>query len=313
MRLIMLAATASLLTIASPAVAQSAAELAKVEIKPQILAPGVAVLFGAGGNIGVSYGPDGTVLIDDQFAPLTDKIATAVAALGASPVRFLVNTHWHGDHSGGNENFGKAGAIIMAHDSVRVRLAQGGTSGAGTSGARDIPPAPSAALPVVTYDQGLKLHLNGDEIEAIFTGGGHTDGDTAMYWRKANVLHTGDLMMNGSGFPFIDTTSGGNATQLVGTLTKLIALTNAETRIIPGHGPVGKQSDLIAWRDMIAKSIELIRQRKVKGQKLDAVLADNPLLPMEKPQAFISADAFARAIWQSLDAMPADHGHGHRH
>ena len=298
------------LTTSAPAAAQQA-DFSKVEIKAEVLSPGVAVLFGAGGNIGVSYGEDGTVLIDDQYAPLSDKITAAVARLGAKPVRFLLNTHWHGDHSGGNENFGKAGAIIMAHDSVRVRLAQGGTSGAGTSGARDIPPAPSAALPVVTYDQGLKLHLNGDEIEAIFTGGGHTDGDTAMYWRKANVLHTGDLMMNGLGFPFIDTASGGNATYLVGTLTKLIALTNAETRIIPGHGPVAKQSDLIAWRDMIAKSIALIRQRKLKGQKLDAVLADNPLLPMEQPKAFINANAFARAIWASLDAVAAKPKHRH--
>lgn len=305
-----LAVTAAAILAASvPAAAQSP-DFSKVEIKSEVVAPGVAVLFGAGGNIGVSYGNHGTALVDDQYAPMTDKIVAAVAALGAKPVKFLINTHWHGDHSGGNENFGKAGAIIMAHDNVRVRLAQGGTSGAGTTGARDISAAESLALPVVTYDQGLKLHLNGDAIEAIFTGGGHTDGDTALYWRKANVLHTGDLMMNGLGFPFIDTQSGGNAMHLVGTLTKLIALTNAETRIIPGHGPVGKQADLIAWRDMIAKSIELIRARKAKGQKLEAVLADNPLKPMEKPKAFITADAFAKAIWASLEAKPAP---AHKH
>jgi glyoxylase-like metal-dependent hydrolase (beta-lactamase superfamily II) len=300
---------AALVAVTGPAAAQSP-DFSKVEVKTEVIAPGVAVLFGAGGNIGVSYGEDGTALVDDQYAPMTDKIVAAVAALGAKPVRFLVNTHWHGDHSGGNENFGKAGAVIMAHDNVRVRLLQGGTSGAGTSGARNITPAASLALPVVTYDHGLKLHLNGDVIEAIFTGGGHTDGDSALYWRKANVLHTGDLMMNGLGFPFIDTRSGGNATQLVQTLTKLIALTNAETKIIPGHGPVGKQADLIAWRDMIAKSIELIRQRKATGQKLEAVLADNPLKPMEKPKAFISADAFVKAIWASLDATG---GKPHKH
>jgi cyclase len=297
------------LAVTGPAAAQSP-DFSKVEVKAEVIAPGVAVLFGAGGNIGVSYGEDGTALVDDQYAPMTDKIVAAVAALGAKPVKFLVNTHWHGDHSGGNENFGKAGAIIMAHDNVRIRLAQGAISGAGTSGARDIPPAPSIALPVVTYDHGLKLHLNSDVIEAIFTGGGHTDGDTALYWRKANVLHTGDLMMNGLGFPYIDTRSGGNAPQLVQTLTKLIALTNAETKVIPGHGPVGKQADLIAWRDMIAKSIELIRQRKAKGQKPEAVHADNPLKPMEKPKAFINADAFAKAIWASLE-KPATKPHKH--
>ena len=141
MRLILLAASASLLSAATPALAQSAADLAKVEIKPQILAPGVAVLFGAGGNIGVSYGPDGTVLIDDQFAALNAKIVAAVAALGASPVRYVLNTHWHFDHAGGNEPLGAAGATIFAHDNVRLRLLKGGTIAGNT-----IPPAPPKDL-----------------------------------------------------------------------------------------------------------------------------------------------------------------------
>ncbi len=302
--------TAAFAVLGNPASAQSG-DFSKVEIKAEVLAPGVAVLFGAGGNIGVSYGPDGTVLIDDQFAPLTDKIAIAVAKLGATPVRYLVNTHWHGDHSGGNENFGRAGAIIMAHDNVRVRLAQGGTSGAGTSGARDIPSASSVALPVVTYDQGLKLHLNGDVIEAIFTGGGHTDGDSVLYWRKANVLHTGDLMMNGLGFPFIDVSSNGNAVHLVATLDKMLMMANATTKIIPGHGPIATRADLQAWRDMIAGSVETVRKARASKQTLTSFLAANPFKTIEKPGAFISADKFATAIWQSLDAMPKGHGHKH--
>ena len=134
-------------------------DLSKVEIKAQQLAPGVAVLYGAGGNIGVSYGEDGTVLIDDQFAPLTVKIQKAVADLGAQPVKFLINTHWHGDHSGGNENLGKAGAVIMAHDNVRLRMAAGATVAGNVA-----PPAAKAALPVITYADGLKLHLNGEEV-----------------------------------------------------------------------------------------------------------------------------------------------------
>jgi cyclase len=312
MRLILISslASASLAFACAPVAAQSD-EFSKVEIKAEVLAPGVAVLFGAGGNIGVSYGPDGTVLIDDQFAPLSDKIAQAVAKLGATPVRYLVNTHWHGDHSGGNENFGKAGAIILAHDNVRVRLAQGAISGAGTSAARNIAPAPTAALPVVTYDQGLKLHLNGDVIEAIFTGGGHTDGDSVLYWRKANVLHTGDLMMNGLGFPYIDVSSNGNAVHLVATLDKILSMTNAATKIIPGHGPMATRADLQAWRDMIASSVETARKARASKQTLAGFLAANPYKPLEKPGAFISADAFATAIWQSLDAMPAGHAHKH--
>ena len=297
---ILLAAT--LLT--APALAQ-APDFSKVEIKAETLAPGVAVLFGAGGNIGVSYGPDGTVLIDDQFAPLTGKIEAAIAALGAAPVRFLVNTHWHFDHAGGNENFGKT-ATIFAHDNVRVRLAAGGTVLGNVT-----PPAPPHALPVVTYDHGMSFHLNGDTIDAVFTGGGHTDGDTVLYWRKANVLHTGDLMMSNAPFPFVDVASGGNAVTLVGTLDKVLAMTDAQTKVIPGHGPVVTRGELKAWRDGIANGVDTVRKAKASGQKLDAFLAANPLKSLDRPGAFIDSDAFARAIWASLDAMPADHGHAH--
>ena len=290
---------------ASTAAAAQIPDLSKVEIKAETLAPGVAVLFGAGGNIGVSHGPDGTILIDDQFAPLTGKIAAAVAALGATPVRFLVNTHWHFDHSGGNENFGKT-ATILAHNSVRVRLAAGATTRFGK-----IPPAPSQALPVITYADGVTFHLNGDQIDAVFTGGGHTDGDSALYWRKANVLHTGDLMMSNAPFPFIDLESGGNAVRLVATLDKLLAMTNAETKVIPGHGPVTDRAGLQVWRDRIAGGVETVRTAKDAGQTLEKFLAANPLKAMDRPGAFIDGDAFARAIWASLEAMPEGHMHEH--
>ncbi|MGH6787785.1 MAG: MBL fold metallo-hydrolase [Novosphingobium sp.] len=291
--------------MAAPAAAQTP-DFGKVEVKSEVIAPGVAVLFGLGGNIGVSYGPDGTVLIDDQFAPLTEKIGQAVAGLGAMPARYLVNTHWHYDHSGGNENLGKAGVTIFAHDNVRVRLAAGGTV-AGTVS----PPAPAAALPVVTYAQGLTFHLNDDDIDAVFTGGGHTDGDTVLIWRTANVVHTGDLMMNGLGFPFIDLESGGNALRLVATLDQILARTNAATKVIPGHGPVASQADLRAWRDMIAGAVETVRKARRTKQSLERFLKVNPFKPHEKPGAFISADAFVTAIWRSLDAKPAEHPHKH--
>jgi cyclase len=286
-------------------------DFSKAEIEAEVLAPGVAVLFATGGNvlggnIGVSYGPDGTVLIDDQYAPLTDKINEAVAKLGAKPVRFLVNTHWHFDHAGGNENMGKIGATIFAHDNVRVRLAAGGTTIGNVT-----PPAPPVALPVVTYAKGLTFHLNGDDIDAVFTGGGHTDGDTVVYWRRANVVHMGDLMMNGIGFPFIDLESGGNAVHLVATLDKVLAMTNQQTKVIPGHGPVTDQAGLRAWRNMIAGAVDTVRKARGKKQKLADFLEANPFKAQAVPGGFISPDQFATAIWQSLDVKMAKHPHQH--
>jgi cyclase len=293
----------ALALIATPASAQM--DLSKVEIKAEQLAPGVAVLFGAGGNIGVSYGPDGTVLIDDQFAPLTGKIEAAVAALGATPVKFLINTHWHFDHTGGNENLGKKGAIIMAHENVRVRLIAGATMLGQT-----IPPAPKEALPVITYNDGIKLHLNGDEVRTIHTGGGHTDGDSIVVWKKANIIHTGDMFNNNGGFPFVDTASGGNAVHLLATLDKIIPLTNDQTRLIPGHGPMAKRADLIAWRDMINTVVASVRAGIKAKKTLAQIQAMKPAAKWDtNPKAFITGDRFVEAVYKSITAMPAGHKH----
>jgi cyclase len=286
------------------------AQQPEVTIKVEQIAPGVAVLFGQGGNIGVSYGPNGTVLIDDQFAPLTPKIQAAVAALGAKPVKFLINTHWHGDHSGGNENLGNAGAIIMAHDNVRVRLAAGGVSGAGTPGARTIATAPPAALPVVTYHDGLSLHLNGDEVRAIHMHEGHTDGDSVVYWKKANVVHMGDLFMTQGSMPYVDLGSGGNVRGFVAAADKVLAMTNAETKIIPGHGPMATRADLQAWRNMIAVVIAKVELGIKAKQTLAQIQAMKPAARYEKKGTFISGDAFVAATYKSL-TTPAPKPHSH--
>jgi cyclase len=299
---------ARLAIIAALALSASASaqqDFSKVEVKAEKLAPGVAVLFGAGGNIGVSYGPDGTVLIDDQFAPLTPKIQAAVSALGASPVKFLINTHWHFDHSGGNENFGRAGAIIMAHDNVRVRMAKGGSVAGNTA-----PPASPVALPIVTYAEGLKLHLNGDEVRTIHTGGGHTDGDSIVVWRSANVVHMGDMFMNKVSLPFIDISSGGNVVHLLASLNKAIALTNAQTKIIPGHGPVATQADLIAWRDMIASIVQSVDKSMKAKKTLAQIKALKPAAKGEVAGGFISGDAFVEAVYKSLENKASSK---HRH
>jgi glyoxylase-like metal-dependent hydrolase (beta-lactamase superfamily II) len=288
---------ASIIAAVSCAPVAAQEDMSEVEIRAVQIKPGVAVLFGNGGNIGVSHGEDGTILVDDQFAPLTEKIQAAVAGLGASPTKFLVNTHWHFDHAGGNENFGKAGALIFAHDNVRVRLAEGGTVVGNVT-----PPAPPAALPVVTYDDGLTFHVNGDSIDAKFLGGGHTDGDSVIVWKQANVVHTGDLFMHRSGFPFIDLSSGGNVEHLLNSLAGIIAMIDDETVIIPGHGELATRSDLIAFRTMVATAVERVKALKDVGRTLDQAKTAKPLDGLRNANGFISDDQFVESIWGSLEA-----------
>ena len=286
------------LSAAGAAIAQQQPDWNAIQITATEIRPGVAVLFGNGGNIGVSYGEDGTFIVDDQFAPLAPKIQAAIAGLGASPVKYLVNTHWHFDHAGGNEPFGNAGAIIVAQSRVRDRLAAGGTVAGNNS-----PPAPKAALPVVTYDRGVTFHINGDTLDVLHTGGGHTDGDSVIYWRKANVLHTGDMMMHRSGFPFVDLSSGGNVRHLLVSIDQMIAMTDANTVVIPGHGPLATRADLIAWRAMIATAVERVEALKSAGRTLDQIKAAKPLAGLSNaPNGFVSDDAFVEAIWGSLEA-----------
>lgn len=278
-------ATAALI-FSAPSFAQ---DLSKVEIKAEQVAPGVAVLFGAGGNIGVSYGEDGTVLIDDQFAPLTGKIQAAVAALGAQPVKFLVNTHWHYDHTGGNENLGKAGAVIMAHDNVRVRMA---------AGHGDQKPAAKVALPVVTYADGLKLHLNGEELRVIHMPAGHTDGDSIVHWTKSNVVHMGDLFFLRMSFPFVDSSSGGNVRGVIAAADKVLAMVDDQTKIIPGHGPVASKADLQQYRDMVAQIVSRVEAGIAAGKTLEQIKAERPADGFGvKPDGFITADRFVETVY----------------
>jgi cyclase len=289
----------AILAVAAPAYAQQ--DFSKVEIKAEQLAPGVAVLFGAGGNIGVSYGEDGTILIDDQYAPMTEKIQAAVSGLGATPVKFLVNTHWHGDHSGGNENLGNAGAVIMAHDNVRVRLAAGAVSGAGTSGARTIAAAPRIALPVITYAEGLKLHLNGEEVRVIHMPAAHTDGDSIIHWTKSNVIHMGDLFMLQVSFPYVDRDSGGDVRGFVAAADKVLAIANDQTKIIPGHGAIATKADLQNHRNMIASVISKVEAGMKAGQTLDQIKASNPTDGFGvNPKGFITADRFVETVYNNI-------------
>lgn len=281
---------ASAALIASgPVLAQ---DMSKVEIKTEQVAPGVAVLFGAGGNIGVSYGEDGTILIDDQFAPLTEKIQTAVSTLGAQPVKFLVNTHWHYDHTGGNENLGKANAVIMAHDNVRVRMA---------AGQGNQKPAAKIALPVVTYADGLKLHLNGEEVRVIHMPAGHTDGDSIVHWTKSNVIHMGDLFFLRMSFPFVDASSGGNVRGVIAAADKVLAMADAQTKIIPGHGPVATKADLQQYRDMVAEIVSRVEAGIKAGKTLEQIKAQRPADGFGvKTDGFITADRFVETVYEMV-------------
>jgi cyclase len=314
LRLVSILLAVSLLNV--PAAAQQ--DLSKVEIKVQPVAPGIAVLFGAGGNMAVSHGTDGTVLIDDQFAPLTPKIEAAIAGMGAAPVKYLINTHWHGDHTGGNENFGKAGAIILAHDHVRDRMAT-----PQTRGARTIPASPAIALPIVTWHDGISLHVNGDRVRTVHLKHAHTDGDSAVLWERANVIHMGDTFFHQVSLPFIDLNSGGSAKGLLAGIGKVLTMIDDKTVVIPGHGPVATKADLAAYRDMLASVIAAVEAGKAAGKSLAEIQATKPAARWDtNADAFIKGDAFVEAIFKSLDlpdhhhgdSGPKEHGGGeHRH
>ena len=312
---------ASTLLLAAPAAAQQ--DLSKVEIRTETVTPGLAVLLGAGGNIAVSHGPDGTILVDDQFAPLTPKIEAAIEALGASPAKWLINTHWHGDHSGGNENFGKAGAMIMAHDHVRERMAAGQMLRGNA-----VPPSPAKALPVLTYHDGITLHLNGDTVRVMHAPHAHTDGDSILHWETANAFHMGDLFFHKVSLPFIDLESGGSAYGLIAAADKVLGLADDRSVIIPGHGPLATKADLAAYRAMLAEVVAAVESAKAAGRTLDEIKAMKPAAKYEVPGGFISGDAFVTSIFgsekghphgvkpdRSKDVMGAhDHGKGpHSH
>ncbi len=299
----------------------TAQDLSKVEIKTEVVTPAIAVLFGAGGNIAVSHGADGTVLVDDQFAPLTPKLEAAVAALGAEPVKWLINTHWHGDHSGGNENFGKTGVMIMAQDHVRERMAAGQPLRGET-----VPPAAKEALPILTYHEGISLHLNGDTIRVMHAPHAHTDGDSILHWEAANVFHMGDTFFNMVTLPFIDLESGGSAYGMLAAADMVLAQSDAKSVIIPGHGPVASKADLAAYRAMLADVIAVVEGAKAAGKTLEQIQAMKPAAQYEVKGGFIPGDAFVAAVYnsekghprgiqpdRSMDMMGAergDHAHG---
>ncbi|WP_405244041.1 MBL fold metallo-hydrolase [Lentisalinibacter salinarum] len=269
-RVMMAAAAAATAVAAGPVQAQD--DMADVEIGVTDLGDGLYMLTGRGGNMGLSVGEDATFLIDDQFAPLTPKIKAAIAGLTEDAVKFVFNTHWHFDHVGGNENFGETGAVIVAHDNVRERMSEDQFLEAFN---REVPASPPEALPVVTFNDRVTLHLNGETIRAFHTPHAHTDGDSVIYFDGANVFHMGDTFFHKM-YPFIDASSGGSVDGVIEAASAVLAMADEDSVIIPGHGPIATRDDLRAYRDMLATVRDSVKAMIGDGMTLEQVQAANP-------------------------------------
>lgn len=270
----------------------------KVEIKSEKVADNVYMLQGAGGNIGVSVGLDGILIVDDQYAPLADKIKAALKKLGEGKLKFVLNTHWHGDHTGGNAAFGPE-APVIAHDNVRKRLAAGQKSEFFKS---TTPPAPKEALPIITFGHSLTVHFNGEEIRVIHFPKGHTDGDSVIFFTNSNVVHMGDLFFNGW-FPFVDLESGGNVEGYTKNVGEVIAKLPPGVKIIPGHGPLASPDDLKSFHRMLVETTDIVRKKMAAGKSLAEIKTEG--LPEEwKPWGnfFIKTDVWIEIIYRSLSA-----------
>jgi cyclase len=303
-------ALASLLATA-PAPAQPG-DPSKVELKTTPVAGVISMIEGvngfAGGNVAVSVGDDGVVLVDDELAPLSAKLKARVALLTKKPVRFVINTHWHFDHVGGNPTFGGGGALIVAHDNVRKRLSVDTVMEMGPT-KLPIPATPPAGLPVVTFAEEVTLHLNGDDIHIVHVPPAHTDTDAFVHFKKANVIHTGDVYVS-EGYPIVDPNSAGRFEGFVEGTSRMLALADDQTRIIPGHGPIVGKAELAAWHDMVVKVRDRVAKLKAAGKTLEQVKAAKPSAEFDPKygQGFIKPDMLVEAAYKTGgSAKPAPH------
>ena len=293
------AATAALL-LALPVAAQ---DFSQVKVESTKVAEGVYALKGAGGNLGLVVGEDRAFLVDDQYAPMVPKIKAAIAAITDKPVSFVLNTHWHGDHTGGNEAFAQAGAIVVAHDNVRQRLSSDQFMAAFD---RTVPAAPKAALPVVTFNDQVTFHLGAHTVQVIHIPGGHTDGDAIVHLKEVDVIHTGDLVFYGL-YPVVDYSNGGSLKGMADATARLLAMSNEKTRFIPGHGPV-----VIGRREM-AEYLEMLRVVHARietligeGRTLEQVVAAKPTAEYDAKwgQGFLPPDRWVSINYQGMAPTP---------
>ena len=256
----------SVLPVAAALAQGQQQDFSQVQIKVHAVAGNVHYLEGQGGNVGVLVGDDGVLMIDDQFAPLSEKLTAAIRTLSQKPIRMLINTHVHGDHTGGNENFGKMGIDIVAHDNVRVRLARG---------VNNAPPSPAVALPVVTYGDTMKLHLNGETVTIGKLPPAHTDGDSYIHFANADIIHAGDVFRT-TGYPGVDGNNGGTVKGTIEALQALVDMAGPSTKIIPGHGVVSTRDDVAAFRTNTIEAQRRITELIKQGMTVEQVVAANP-------------------------------------
>lgn len=273
-------------------------DYSQVTITAEQLSENVYVLFGAGGNMALITGEDQNYLIDDQFAPLSDKILFKIKSLNDKPLAYVLNTHWHGDHTGGNENLAKEGALIIASDRVYDRLKTGQQSAR-----RNTPPAPNMALPVISFSDQMNLRYREDaHIHGMHVNDAHTDGDSFYYFPEENVIHLGDNFFHGK-YPFIDIDSGGDIDGLLSNLRMAAAMIDEETKIIPGHGAVGTLADLKAYTHVLETCVTLVKDLRDEGLSVDEIIDAKPLAAWDDSygDGFISPEAFIRSVFQSAD------------
>ena len=286
------------LLLASSAQAQNPPDFSQVTVKVIPVASGIYMLEGLGGNIGLSVGKDDAFLIDDQYAPLSAKIKAAVATVTPKPVRFVVNTHWHFDHVGGNEALAGSGAIIFAHENTRRRMSSEQFIAALN---RKVPASPTAALQVITFSDTITFYTNDDTVRTFHVANAHTDGDAIIFFRKANVVHMGDTFFNGR-YPLIDLSSGGSLVGMIAAANQGLAMTNADTRFIPGHGPLAMRADLVRYRDMLVATRDRVGKLIAEHKTLKEILDAKPLADLDAQwgNGNIKSDQFLTIVYQSL-------------
>jgi len=273
-------------------------DFSKVVVTSQQVADGIYMLTGSGGNIGALVGDDGIVIIDDQYAPLSPKIHEALAKLSPKPVKFVINTHHHFDHTGGNEIFGHEGAVIVAQDNVRRRMSEKQVIEMFKA---ETPPAPKEALPVVTFTEDVGLHFDGEDLHVFHVPNAHTDGDALIMFTKANVLHTGDILFNGF-YPFIDVGGGGSINGMIAAADRVLGMVNENTKIIPGHGPLATPKDLRAFRDMLITLRDRVAKLIKDGKSADEAVAAQPTKDLDETwgKGFLKPEQVVRMVYLDL-------------